>query len=210
MRPTDDRPARVMQPSDDPDPPRTPEQPGYVFRPAVPKTRREFEGLPAAERPSAPASGASRDVDAEYAEHMRQLMDPDPRKATDPNAGVVALTRLINLLVDCLRESSQTPPDAELIAKIGGARSFIGLNLEADLAAVRERVPAQLDRVCRLPDRHDLLFFVARAEGAAGFFRTLANRYELLGAIGTLEHELRRHGLPSLYEQPAAAEAWPR
>jgi len=140
---------------------------------------------------------------------MRQLREPDPRKVTDPNAGVVELTRLIDLLVRCLREGSQTPPGAELIAKIEGARPFIGRNLEADLAAVNGRVPTQLARVCQLPDRRHPEF-ADRAEGASAFFGTLANRYDLLRATATLEQELRRHGLPSLYEQPAGADAGAR
>lgn len=151
----------------------------------------------------------SRDADAEYAELMRQLREPDPRELTDPNAGVVELTRLIDLLVRCLREGSQTSLDAELIAKIDEARPLIGINLEANFTAVSERVPTQLARACRLPDRHHPEF-PDRAEGSARFFRTLANRYDLLGATVTLEHELRRHRLPSLYEKPAGADAGAR
>jgi hypothetical protein len=151
----------------------------------------------------------SSDTDAAYDEHMRRLTDADPSKATDPNADVIELTSLINLLVGCLQEGSDTPLDAELIENIDAARPLIRINLETDLAAVNEQVPAQLARVCRLPDR-DHPDFRDRAEIAAGFFRTLANRYDLLRATVTLEAELRRHGLPSLHEQPARRGAGER
>jgi hypothetical protein len=118
------------------------------------------------------------------------------------NANIMVFTELRDLVIDALALLTNTPVDSlsaqenELIAECRGVAC-------QDLASLNHfvgvKIPAQVGAICRLPER-DHPDFVRDADAAALYFRQASFLYEILSGCKRLDTELRRHGLPTLYD----------
>ena len=132
----------------------------------------------------------SQQDDDELAEHVFAV-----------NANIMAFTELRDLtneLTEILKQApvgSLTERDREVVS---GGSAIVRQDLEGHFRFVATKIPAQVDTICRLPDRF-APDFLREADLAALYFRQGSLLYEITAASVRLNIELHRHGLPALY-----------